>query len=102
MKVKVYLTLDALERIALGQTLYSWHFGATNEDARKDVHFLTEIEVTLPSPAECVGPVLSKLAAKEDEIQAAAYEELKEIKKRRNDLMLIGCTPVLEARESEL
>ena len=89
---KVYITVEGMERIAKGETMYNWHFttGGMDDDMGNNYHLVGEFNVNLPSAAECVHPVLEKLKTKEAEIQADAFRELKSIQQRRNDLLTIG------------
>jgi hypothetical protein len=92
MKRKVYITIEGMERIAKNEIMYNWHFttAGMDDDMGTDYLFVGEFEVSLPSAADCIKPVLAKLKKKEDEIQAEAFAELKKVHQRRNDLLTIG------------
>lgn len=91
-KRKVYLTIEGMERIAKGDQLYNWHFttAGTDDDLGADYILVGEFEVSLPSAADCIKPVLDKLNKKEAEIQAEAFAEIRKVQQRRNDLLTIG------------
>jgi len=103
MKLKLYLLPEGAEALALGRTLYTWNYALREEssDAPDNSLPLGEVEFDLPAPAECVQPVLAKLARREAEIQAEAYKEVREIKERRANLLSLTYT-MPEAKESEL
>ena len=89
---KVYITVEGMERIIKGETLYNWYFTTANmdDDMGDNYHLVGEFNVTLPTAEFCIKPVLDKLKKKEDEIQADAFAELKKVHQRRNDLLTIG------------
>jgi hypothetical protein len=95
--IRVYVTHEGLEKLALGQKLYSWHYGIKDhEDDPIPEHskLVGEFEPNLPTPAECVQPVLAKLAEKEAQIQADAYADVKALNERRQNLLsLTYATP---------
>ena len=91
----LYLTIDGQEQVALGKDPHSWHFNVRMvkpEYETTDV-FLGEITANLPSKESCMEPVLKKLKAKEQEIQAEAYKELMAIKSRRDALLCLTMEP---------
>lgn len=102
--ISIYLTIEGQERLALGQSLYPWHYAVrpVEEEIPEGHAFLATCEIQLPSVAECLPPVLAKLKLREAEIQAEAYKEILEIKTRRNNLLSLGFAPATEAKESEL
>ena len=104
MKLKMCMTTEGMERWATGQTLYSWHFTATLEETDLGPQYLLlgEVDVRMPSPEDCIVPVLEALAKREQEIRTESYEELQKIKQRRNDLMMLSAPVIPEAKESEL
>jgi hypothetical protein len=91
-KRKVYITVEGMERIVKGEHLYNWYFttAGVDDDMGDGYHLVGEFEVSLPSAADCIKPVLDKLKKKEDEIQAEAFAELRKVQQRRNDLLTIG------------
>lgn len=97
---KVYITIEGMERIAKGETLYNWHFttGGMEDDMGENYHLVGEFNINLPSAADCIHPVLEKLKAKEAEIQAEAFVELKKVQQRRNDLLTIGFSQATEVQ----
>lgn len=104
MKLKICMTAEGMERWARGQTLYSWHFNALLEEVTLSSQYrlLGEVDVRMPSPEDCIVPVLEALAKREQEIRTESYEELQKIKQRRNDLMMLSAPVIQEAKESEL
>lgn len=104
MKLKICMTTEGMERWATGQTLYSWHFNVLLEEVTLSSQYrlLGEVDVRMPSPEDCIVPVLEALAKREQEIRTESYEELQKIKQRRNDLMMLSAPAIPEARESEL
>ena len=81
---------------------HSWHFIARGGDPRPQYRLLGEVDVRMPSPEDCIVPVLEALAKREQEIRTESYEELQKIKQRRNDLMMLSAPVIPEAKESEL
>lgn len=98
VKRKVYITVEGMERIVKGEHLYNWYFSTAEyeDDMGDGYHLVGEFEVSLPSAADCIKPVLDKLKKREDEIQAEAFAELKKIHQRRNDLLMIGFQSPIE------
>ena len=94
MKLKLYLSPEGAESIALGKPLYSWYYIVREEDSEAPANslFLTEVEFDLPPPAKCIQPVLEKLKTREAEIQAEAYKEVREIEQRRANLLSLTYT----------
>lgn len=87
----IYLTIEGQEQVALGKDPQCWHFSVRTklvEYETTDV-LLGEVSIPLPSRESCMEPVLSKLKAKEQEIQAEAYKELQAIKARRDSLLCL-------------
>ena len=101
MKLKLYLLPEGAESHALGRTLYTWYYALREEssDAPDSSLFLAEVEFDLPTPADCVQPVLAKLAKRETELQAEVYKEIMELKERRANLLSLTYR---SAPESEL
>jgi len=100
MKLKLYVNVDGLEQIALGEVLWPWHF--TLQTNQYDVPptgavYLGEVDYELPKAEDCIAPVLAKLAAREQEIQAEAYREVQELKGRRENLLSLTYSPAVEA-----
>ena len=89
--MKVYLTVEGLERIALGHQLYSWDYVVREEgeDPPKYSKLVGDFTASYPLPAECVHPVLAKLTEREAAIQAEAYKEVAELKQRKANLECI-------------
>jgi hypothetical protein len=88
--IRVYLTTEGLENLALGKSLYSWHYTLKDrEDDAAPEHsiLIGQFEPSLPAPAECVQPVLAKMAEKEAQIQADAYADVKALNERRQNLL---------------
>jgi len=91
MKLCIYLNAEGLEAHALGQTMYSWHY-TIREDTDsppKNSIKLVEVEATMPLKKACIAPVLAKLKEREEEINASAYEDLRAITQRKNDLLML-------------
>lgn len=87
----VYLTIEGQERVALGEAPHQWHYTVREEAVTYETtdKLIGEFSVTLPTREECMEPVLAKLKAKEQEIQAEAYKEMMEIKARRDALLCL-------------
>jgi hypothetical protein len=87
----VYLTIEGQEQIALGEKPRPWQYTLT--DAARSYEttdiLLGEVVIALPSAETCIQPVLDKLKAKEQEIQAEAYAEILKIKERREALLCL-------------
>ena len=93
MKMKIYLNTDGQELHAQGKQLWSWHCTLRMENeyekTPKGGILLGELEVDLPTPEACIGPVLAALKAREQEINAQAHEDLGKIKERRDNLLAL-------------
>jgi len=96
MKYVVLVTVEGMEQIAKGGEPYSWQLQiikAEDFDEHPDVYsdrmLVERFAAQLPSAAECVAPVLAKLRAKEQEIQAEAYEEMMKVKERREQILAL-------------
>jgi len=89
--LKVYVSVEGLERLATNQPLYSWHHRMTreDEDCLKGDVLIGSFEPSYPSKEACIPPVLEKLKQREAEIQAEAYSEVQEIQERRNNLLAL-------------
>lgn len=92
--MKIYLKLNGMEQFAKGGSLYSWHFTCiTDEDEfskpETGAVLIATTGYTMPSKAECIPPLLAKLAKREAEIRAEAANELKEVQQRKNDLLML-------------
>lgn len=73
--LKIYLSVEGMERFAAGQSLYSWDYVVRNHDTPPSTGILiAEVQERLPTPESCIAPVLDKLIQDE----AAAREELNE------------------------
>ena len=98
MLVSIFLNVEGMEQQAKGLKVHTWHFSEQireEGDVRYDEQgmnfiWLKDVEFTLPSPAQCIRPVLEKLKAREAEIRSEAEKELMIITQRRNDLLMIG------------
>lgn len=92
--MKVYLTVEGQERVALGRSLYSWDFVVREEGATPPERscLVGTFEPVFPSPEDCIPPVLEKFKEKEAEIQAAAHSELMELQERRQNLLSLTYT----------
>lgn len=91
LKMKIYLDTDGQENLALGKTLWPWHYSirTDGDTPSKGAILIGECEVLLPSKEACVMPVLETLKAREDEINAQAHEDLAAIKLRRDNLLAL-------------
>lgn len=96
-KLTVYLTLDGQEAFAKGSYLYNWHFSVFvgepsdyNTVNPTNILIADGIEVTVPKVPTCIANVLAHLAEKEAEIQAEACRGTLVIKRRRDDLLMLG------------
>lgn len=89
--LKVYVTVEGLEQIALGNRLWAWHYTVreAEEEASEHSILIGEFEPALPGREDCIAPVLERFRAKEAEIQAEAYRELQEVKSRRDNLLAL-------------
>lgn len=89
MKLKVYIDAAGMEKIALGQELYSWHYSVYPAEAEKGalLKCVGTFNAQLPSIDACIVPVMEALKKKEAEIQAQAYAEVQEISERRANLL---------------
>lgn len=106
MKIQVYLTAEGAESHALGRSIYNWHlqsFPLTDDGElpyKPDpTHiFLTEVEVSIPSPAKCAEVAQQKLEARLQEMRAEAYTQEREIQTRIQNLLAL---PAPEAKGSD-
>lgn len=96
-KLAVYLTIEGQEAFAKGNPLYGWHFstfvgepGDYNSINPANILIADGIEATVPKVPACIANVLTSLAKKEAEIQAEAYKDSLNIKRRRDDLLMLG------------
>ena len=90
-KVNVYLTVGALEAIASGRGLWSWHYAVAEEgsDGPKGGRLIGEVVFELPGKEECVGPVLEALDAQVVEARQDLNNTLAEIEERRAHLLCL-------------
>lgn len=99
MKLAIHLQAAGAERLALGQTLYSWDFYASIPKEGEEtpglpgLQFLCVIDAPLPSRDVCTKLALDALAAKEKSIQAEAYKEMMEVKDRKEKLLCLSYSP---------
>lgn len=92
MKLIAYLSIEGQEQVALGKAPSSWHWSLHEEEINYEGFTgmkVGEVELELPTAEVCMTPVLAKLKAKEQEIQAEAYREMMEIKARRDALLCL-------------
>lgn len=91
MKMKIYLDTDGQELHALGKHVWSWNYHLREEgtDGQKGAVLVGECEVTIPEKEVCIPVVLEALKAREQEINAQAYEDLGKIKERRDNLLML-------------
>lgn len=92
----VYLSIEGQEQVALGNQPNSWQYTLSPVEIVYEGFngmLIGEVEVTLPSKENCMVPVLAQLKAKEQKIQAEAYEEMMQIKVRREALLCITMEP---------
>jgi hypothetical protein len=88
----VYLSVEGQEQVALGHEPNAWQLTLSSKPIEYEGFtgmLIGEVEVALPSRESCIEPVLAKLKAKEQEIQAEAYKELQKIKDRRESLLCL-------------
>ena len=97
---KVYLSIEGMERLIKGETLYNWYFttAGMDDDMGQNYKLVGTVELDLPSAADCIQQVLAKLKSKEDEIQAEAFAEVQKVQQRRNDLLTIGFSQPTEVQ----
>lgn len=93
MKLCIYLLPEGLEALALGNRVYSWNWAVREVDDTSPPNSLKlgEFEVAMPTKEACIAPVLAKLKERENEINAAAHEDLMAITQRKNDLLMLTC-----------
>ena len=99
MRLKIYVNVDGLEQLALGQELWPWHFAVQTgqyDTAPTGAVFLGEVDYALPSAEACIVPVLAKLAQRQSEIQAEAHEELLKLNERKQKLLSLSYSPATE------
>jgi len=91
MKLKVYIDAAGMEKIALGQPLYSWNYNVQDEDSSvADNKFcIATFTPEFPLPEACIIPVLESFKEREAEIQAEAHEEMMKIGERRANLLAL-------------
>lgn len=92
MKLIAYLSIEGQEQVALGKEPSMWHWSLSPNEIVYEGFTgmkLAEVEIPLPSAETCMAPVLAKLKAKEQEIQAEAYKEMMDIKARRDALLCL-------------
>lgn len=90
--MKVYIAVEGLERLALGRSLYTWDYLVRDDSDPPPEHsrYAGSFEVTLPTPADCVAPVMAKLKEREQTIQLEAQRDVMEIQERRMNLQAIA------------
>lgn len=98
MKYVVMVTVEGLEQIAKGGVPYAWQLQVAPAEGFKVENYTERTEVgrftaKFPSAADCITPVLEKLKAKEQEIQAEAYAEMMKVKERREQLLALPMAP---------
>ena len=100
MKVRLYITADGLERLAKSKSdyLYGWHWGVRQNDEAPPENSLEvgAIEVTLPTPEQCVGPALAELNKRIQSTLASTEKEVKGLKERCADLACLAYSPPAE------
>ena len=100
MKVRLYITADGLERLAKGQVNYlnSWHWAIRKEDETAPENSLQvgALEVTLPTPEQCVSPALAELNKRIQSTLANTEQEVKELKERCADLACLSYSEFLK------
>lgn len=93
---KVFLTVDGLENVVLGRSLYSWHYYICEDGSEpsEDQGYTLVATFTpdLPSPEACIKPLMAKFDQKEKDIKADAYEKLMELKDRKDKLLSLPCS----------
>ena len=89
--MKVYLTVEGLERVALGRALYSWDYVVRDDPDEPPKHGIQVgvFDPVMPPPAECVVPVMAKLNEREQAIKAEAFKEIAEVQDRKANLQSI-------------
>ena len=97
MKIRLYLTADGLEKLAKGKadSLHTWYW-AVRQEGEKDPENSLEVgalEVTLPTPEQCVGPALAELNKRIQSTLASTEEEVKGLKERCADLACLSYSP---------
>ena len=97
MKLAISLRPEGHLPVAKGDMLWSWHFAVHPESANQEWDkmsegstFLGYIDVELPSTEVAVKIALTKLKAKEQEIQAQAYRDVQEVQEERSKLLSIA------------
>jgi len=88
----VYLSIEGQEQLALGKEIQTWHTTLSLSEIAYEGYtgrHIGTVEIELPSKESCLQPVLERLKAKEQEIQAEAYKEMMEIKARRDALLCL-------------
>lgn len=96
MKYVVLVAVEGMEQLAKGATPYNWQLSvveATTFEKHSEVYsdrkLIGQFEASFPSAADCIAPVLAKLKAREQEIQAEAYEEMMKVKERREQILAL-------------
>jgi hypothetical protein len=88
----VYLSAEGQEAVALGKEPSTWCYSLYPQPIVYEGFtgmLIGEVAVTLPTREACMEPVLAQLKAKEQQVQAEAYEEMMEIKARRDALLCL-------------
>jgi len=96
MKYIVLLEVEGMEQLAKGGTPHNWQLQVRTEseytacpEVYADRKLIGSFTAQFPSAVECIAPVLEKLKAREQEIQAEAYEEMMKVKERREQLLAL-------------
>ena len=89
--LKIYLRVSGMEKLVLGQELYSWDYLLVmpGETEPAEGVYVGMATIDLPPKEICVAPVMAKLKAKEQEIQAEAHLAMKEVAERREKLLAL-------------
>ena len=95
-KYKVFITVDGLENVVLGRSMYSWHYYVCKEglepSEEQGYTLVATFTPDLPSPEACIKPLMDKFDQKEKDIKADAYEKLMELKERKDKLLSLPCS----------
>jgi len=104
MKIRVYLSPEGQENFAKHGILYSWHLNnmpqnldGTFDDPTLKYKLLGEVEIAVPSRAECALAAQEALRERISAVRAEAYSKEKEIETRINDLLMISYNATPEA-----
>ena len=100
MKVRLFITAEGLEHLAKGQVNYlnSWHWAIRKDDETAPENSLEigALEVELPTPEQCVSPVLAELNKRIQSTLANTQQEVKELQERCADLACLAYSPPAE------